>query len=197
MRTYRMLCLIAIICGLTLASDAQKKPVQTQDRQGSPQQNEAKARKVFEEMVSEGRSGEASQVFDSNCKVRFGNRNLGFSQAQTEGKSWKSAAPDLVMKVQQISSNGDKVSINWVATGTHTGQGIGQKATGKHFNMRGTTQFVFKNGKIVEVVNSEYRTELYRQLGIKSTTASMLDETERLWAAVSQILPDPLYASLR
>jgi predicted ester cyclase len=196
MRTNRMLFLIAIVCAsLTLTADAQKRPAQAQG--GSAQQNEAKARKVFEEMVSGGRFGEANQVFDPNCKVHFGNRNLGFSQAEAEGRGWKSAAPDLVMRVQQISSNGDKVNINWVATGTHTGQGIGQKATGRHFNMRGTTQFVFRNGKIVEVMNSEYRTELFRQLGISKTAASMFDSTERLWAAVSQLLPDPLYASLR
>lgn len=196
MQTTRMLFLIAVVCGsLTFTANAQKKPVQAQG--GSPQQNEAKARKVFEEMVSGGRFGEANQVFDSSCKVHFGNRNLGFSQAETEGKGWKSAAPDLVMKVQQISSNGDKVNINWVATGTHTGQGIGHNPTHKRFSMSGKTVFEFKNGKIVEVINSEYRTELFRQLGISKTTASMFDTTERLWAAVSQIFPDPLYASLR
>lgn len=177
-------------------SGAQKKPAQSKGAENSAQ-NQVKARKVFEEMTSQGRYGEANQVFDPNCKVHFGNRTLGFSQAANEGKGWKSAAPDLVMRAEQVSSNGDRVTINWSAQGTHTGQGIGQRPTRKRFSMRDKTVFQFKNGKIVEVWNSEYRTELYHQLGVSKTTVSMFDSTERIWAAVSQIFPDPLYASLQ
>lgn len=197
MRNCRMFCLIAVLLGgLTLTSWAQKKPFQARG-QASQQQNEANARRVFEEMAGGGRYGEVNQVFDPSCKVHFGSRTLGLSQAVEEGKGWKTAAPDLVMRVDHVSGNGNKVTINWTAEGTHTGQGIGKRPTGKHFSMRGATQFVFKNGKIVEAQNSEYRNELFRQLGVSKTEASMFDTTERLWAAISQIFPDPLYASLQ
>lgn len=197
MRNYRILCLIGIVCGgMTLMLAAQKKPAQNRGAENSAQQNEVKARRVFEEMASQGRYGEANQVFDPNCKVHFGNRTVGFSQATTEGKGWKSAAPDLIMRAEQVSSNGDRVTVSWSAQGTHTGRGIG-RPTGKRISMRDRTVFQFKNGKIVEVWNSEYKTELFRQLGVSKTAASMVDTTERIWAAVSQIFPDPLYASLQ
>ena len=199
MRNCKLFCLITVLLVLTLTAWAQKKGAQQGGRQGqgSPQQNQANARKVFEEMISGGRYGEVNQVFDPSCKVHFGNRTLGLQQAVAEGKGWKSAAPDLVMRAEQVSSNGDKVTISWSGQGTHTGRGLGHPPTGKQFSLRNKTVFEFRNGKIVEVWNSEYRPQLYRQLGIPKTTASLFDTAERLWAAVAQILPDPLYASLQ
>lgn len=198
MRNYKMLCLIAIVCGgLTLGSGAQKKPIQ-KGREASPAQNKVLARRVFEELTNQGRYEKINEVFDPSCKVHFGNRTLGLQQAVTEGKGWKSAAPDFRMNVQSVTENGDEITVVWSATGTHTGPGLDRaKPTGKRASMHETTRFHIKNGKIVEAWNPAYREELYRQLGISKTAASMFDSTEAIWAAVSQILPDPLYASLR
>jgi len=190
-----------MVCGAFTLASAQKKPAQQQrpaQRQAGPQnQNKLLARRVFEELTNQGRYGEVDQVFDRNCKVHFGNRTLGLSQAVAEGKGWKSAAPDLSMNVENVTENGDKVTVFWAARGTHTGQGLGAQPTRKQVSMRDRTVFLFKNGKIVEAWNSEYRQELFRQLGVSKTTASMFDTTEKLWAAAAQLFPDPLYASLQ
>jgi hypothetical protein len=53
------------------------------------------------------------------------------------------------------------------------------------------------NGKIVEAWNEEYRPELFRQLGVSKAAAFMFETADVLWSAVSQILPDRLYASLQ
>src|SRR5215510_9210529 len=119
------------------------------------------------------------------------------NKAVAEGKGWKSAAPDLVMTADQISVNGDTVTVSWSARGTHTGQGHGLKPTGKRINMRGRSTFRVVDGKIVEAWNEEYRDELFRQLGVPKTAASMIDTSEKLWATVRQLFPDPLYASLQ
>lgn len=201
MRNYRILCLMAIVCGaLTLTSGEQKKPNQqalNRPGQGSPAQNKVLARRVFEELATQGRYEAVNEVFDRNCKVHFGNRTLGLSQAVSEGKGWKSAAPDLAMNVESVSENGDRVTVTWAAHGTHTGRGLGTKPTQKQVSMNNKTEFLIKNGKIVEAWNPEYRPELFRQLGVNKTTASMFDSSERLWAAVAQLFPDPLYASLQ
>lgn len=201
MRKHRIFYLLLVVCiaGLTLAH-AQKKPAQLERKApggASAEQNKAAARRVFEELFTQGRFGEANQVYAPNCKVQFGGRSESLSQAINEARGWKSAAPDLVMHVNQISANGDVVIVNWTAQGTHTGQGNGLKPTGKRVNMRGRSEFRFANGKIVEANNTEYRDELFRQLGVSKTTASMVDTSEKLWAAVSKLFPDPLYASLR
>lgn len=202
MQNRRMFCLLAVILGgLTLTAWAQKKPAQQpqarQEPGRAPGQNKVVARRVFEELANQGRYENVNEVFDRNCIVRFGNRTLGLQQAVAEGKGWKSAAPDLNMNVQSVTENGDEVTVVWSAKGTHTGQGLGTKPTGKQVSMRETTRFRIKDGKIVEAWNPEYRPEVYRQLGVSKTAASLFDTTERLWAAVAQILPDPLYASLQ
>jgi len=202
MHKHRILLLTIIVCGAFALALAQKKPREVERKvppQGnaSAEQNKATARRVFDELYTQGRFGEANQVYAPNCKVQFGNRSVSLDQGISEARGWKSAAPDLVMTANQITANGDVVTVNWTARGTHTGQGHGLKPTGKHILMHGRSVFRFANGKIVEATTDEYRDELFRQLGVPKTTASIVDATEKLVSAVRQLLPDPLYASLQ
>ncbi|HJX84097.1 MAG TPA: ester cyclase, partial [Candidatus Angelobacter sp.] len=129
--------------------------------------------------------------------VHFGNRSVGLQAAVAEGKGWRSAAPDLVMAINDISTNGDTVTVSWTAKGTHTGQGHGLKPTGKRFNMQGRSRFRVVNGKIVEAWNEEYRPELFRQLGVSKTQAFMFFTGERFLAAADPFIPDRFYASIQ
>jgi predicted ester cyclase len=208
MRRYSMLVFALIICGgltLTLAEQRnpqrpapgpQARPGQTQ---ANPEQNKLVARRVFDDLFTQGRYGEIDQIYDGNCKVHFGNRNLYLSEAVAEGKGWRSAAPDLVMTADQITVNGDMVNVVWSARGTHTGQGHGLKPTGKRISMRGTSRFHVVNGKIVEAWNSEYRDELFRQLGVSKTQAWLYEKGEDIWLAVHHFFfgPEPVSASVQ
>lgn len=194
---YRFLGLVIVLCAAIGAAPAQKKPRQTPAQEPqNRQQNKLVARRVFEELTNQGRYGAVDEVFDRNCKVHFGNRTMGLSQAVAEGKGWKSAAPDMSMNVESVSENGDKVTVVWSAHGTHTGQGLGVKPTGRQASIRDRSEFLIKNGKIVEAWNPEYREKLYRQLGVSKTAASMMEKTEDLWASLSALFPDPLYNAL-
>lgn len=199
MRRSRTLFSLVIVCGgLALISGAQKKPnqtVQAQPRATSQDQekNKVPVRQLFEEMFSQGRYGLESQVFAQNCTVHFGNRTIPLREAVAEGKGWKSAAPDLVMQINKITVNGDMVTVNWTARGTHTGQGHGLKPTGKPVNMRGQSSFKVVNGKIVEAFNEEYRPELFRQLGVSKTQASLFYAGEKVLAVLNPIVPDRVY----
>jgi predicted ester cyclase len=193
--------MLILVTGVSVAPGQKNRYPQPQARPGqrpnvSSQQNKMVARRVFEELTNQGRYDAVNDVFDSNCRVHFGNRTMGLAQALAEGKGWKSAAPDLLMNVDAVAEEGDKVTVSWSARGTHTGQGLGVKPTRKQVSMRDKTVFLIKNGKIVEAWNGEYRHELFRQLGISPTAASMIESTETLWAALSALFPDPLYASL-
>ena len=154
MRNSRALCLIAIVVGgLTLMSIAQKKPIQQPQLKGQPnlpEQNKVQVRRVYEEMFNQGRYEGLNQVFDKNCRVHFGNRTMSLSQAIAEGKGWRSASRDMAMQVEQLTVNGDKVTAVWSARGTHNGQGLGMKPTGKQVSMHDRSVFLVKNGKIVE-----------------------------------------------
>lgn len=200
----RVVCLTVVLSLAVTVAYGQKKPAvaprtsaQQTQANVSPGQNKIVARRVFEELHNQGRYEAVDQVFDRNCKVHFGNRTLGLSQAVAEAKGWKSASPDLLMNVEQVTEAGDKVTVVWSARGTHTGQGLGVKPTRRQVSMRDKTVFLIKNGKIVEAWNSEYRQELFRQLGVSKTAASMLENAEDVWASLRRIFPDPLYASLQ
>lgn len=203
MRNYRLVCLLAIIGGGLTLTTAQKKPAvqpnSAQQPQANPrvqEQNKEVVRRLFEEMFTKGRYEMQGQVFANNCPVHFGNRNVGIQEAVAEGKGLRSAAPDLVMAINQISANGDMVTVSWTARGTHTHPGAGMKPTGKRFTVQGRSEFKVENGKIVEAFNEEYRPELFRQLGVSKTRASMFFAGERLLSALGAIIPDRLYASL-
>jgi predicted ester cyclase len=199
-----------LIGGLTLTS-GQKKPgtvaapavnagqqpqvKQPQVRPGF-EPNKVPVRQLYEEMFSRGRYDLQDQVFDRNCKVHFGNRSLGLEEAVAEGKGWRSAAPDLRMNINQITITGDIVHAEWTAIGTHTGQGHGLKPSGKPVNMHGSSSFRVVNGKIVEAWNEEYRTELFRQIGVSKTQAFMFFTTEKVLATLDPIIPDRLYAMI-
>jgi predicted ester cyclase len=198
MRRYRMLLGLLVIIGGQMLASAQKKPAR-EERMPAPQsqeQNKQVARRVFEDLFTAGRYGEINQVFDPSCRVHFGGRSVPLEEAVAEGKGWRSAAPDLLMTADQVSVNGDTVTVVWTARGTHTGQGHGLKPTGRRIQMRSRSEFLIKNGKIVEARNEEYRPELFRQLGVSKTAAFMFFTTERLLSALADVLPARVYASL-
>ena len=215
MRFSRTFLLMAVVCGGLTLTSGQKKPAAVGAQPtapGSPQitpqpqarrqpgnvaeQNKLLARRVFEELTNQGRYNNVDEVFDRNCKVHFGNRTMGLSQAVAEGKGWKSSAPDMFMNVEQVTENGDKVTVVWSVRGTHTGEGLGVKPTRRQVSMRDRTEFLIKNGKVVEAWNSEYRTELFRQLGVSKTQAFMFFTTEKVLATLDPIIPDRFYAFL-
>jgi predicted ester cyclase len=197
MQRYIMLLGLLVIGGLTLAS-AQRRPGR-EERMPAPQgqeQNRKVVLRLFDDLFTQGRYGEINQVFDPNCRVHFGSRSVPLEEAVAEGKGWRSAAPDLVMSADQVSVNGDVVTVAWTARGTHNGQGHGLKPTGRKVNMRSRSEFVVRNGRIVEARNEEYRPELFRQLGVSKTAAFMFFTTERLLSALGDVLPARIYSSL-
>jgi predicted ester cyclase len=207
MLKFRMFCWVAIICGaLSLASGEQTKttsqrqtpaPVLEINSEMQVERNKVPVRQLYEDMFTRGRYELIEQVFDKRCPVHFGARNVGLGQAVAEGKGWRSAAPDLVMRINEITAKGDRVTAVWTATGTHTGHGHGLKPTGRRISLHGKSEFRVVNGKIVEAWNEEYRPELFRQLGVSKAAAFMFETADGLWSAMSQILPDRLYALLQ
>ena len=203
MRFYRVFCLLLIICGgLSLVSLAQKKPLMQRQppaklSREQAERNKIPVRNLYNDMFTRGRYELKDEVFAKRCPIHFGGRNVTLEQAVSEGKGWRSAAPDLVMNIDDITVNGDMVTASWTATGTHTGQGHGLKPSGKRISMHGKSQFRVVDGRIVEAWNEEYRPELFRQLGVSRPAAFMFMSADSLWADISQVLPDRLYYSLQ
>ncbi|HMF91711.1 MAG TPA: ester cyclase [Candidatus Angelobacter sp.] len=193
-------CTAIIGCGLALATaeqtrpknqlpvpGAQAQPGKPLPSQASAEQNKIVVRRVFDELFNQGRYEGISQIYASNCQVHTRNRTQGLQEAVSEGKGWRSAAPDLVMTPHQMSVQGDIVMVSWTARGTHTGRGNDlAKPTGKPFVIHGSSRFRMANGKIAEVWNDWDRNELYRQIGVSPKVGQLYEAGQDLWAAVTR-----------
>ncbi len=58
--------------------------------------------------------------------------------------------PDMRITVESVISEGEETAIRWAVTGTHLGDSLGMKSTGRPVKFRGITWFVIRDGKIVE-----------------------------------------------
>lgn len=75
------------------------------------------------------------------------------------------AIPDLKINVVNRVVHGNQVSVEWVATGTHSGDFPGLAATGRSFSIPGVTVVVRHNGKITRESIYYDVAEVHRQLG--------------------------------
>lgn len=204
MRKSRIFCLAAMVWSafaLTLAAAEQRKPISPaspalEERRLAPGQvqvapeerNKVVVRRVFDDLFSRGRYEIINKIYTEDCLVHHGGKRSRLEEAVAEGKGWRQAAPDLLMTVDEMSSRGDKVIVAWTARGTHRGQGNGLRPSGKHFLIRGRSEFRLAYGKIAEVWNTYDRDDLFRQIGVNPKLGRLLDIGQDLWLSVNRIL---------
>jgi steroid delta-isomerase-like uncharacterized protein len=75
------------------------------------------------------------------------------------------AIPNLKINVVNRVVHGNQVSVEWVATGTHSGDFPGLAANGRSFSIPGVTVVVRHNGKITRESIYYDVAEVHRQLG--------------------------------
>jgi predicted ester cyclase len=163
------------------------RPGQPGNQQAQDEQNKAVVRHVFDELFSQGRYEFIDQVYARDCRVHHRGNMYSLDEAVTEGKGWRSAAPDLRMLTEQMTVQGNLVTVNWMAQGTNTGRGNGLlKPTGKRILIRGRSMFRVVNGKIAEVWNEYDRDEIFRQLGVNPKVGRLFDASQAVWLSVNR-----------
>ena len=75
-----------------------------------------------------------------------------------------SAFSTLKVVVEGTVCDGDQVVVRWCATGVHTGDGLGMKATNKPVTLRGMTWIRMKDGKFHEGWQASNITDVFRSL---------------------------------
>jgi steroid delta-isomerase-like uncharacterized protein len=130
------------------------------------EKNKAVVRKVFEEGLTQGKWDVFLAIHAPEFISHAGKRNATLEEDLESAKGWREAFPDLVMSVEQMVAEGDRVAVFFSGQGTNTGTGNGLPATGKHAEGTGMTVFRIANGKIAEewTVSDQYG--LLRQLGL-------------------------------
>ncbi len=117
---------------------------------GNP--NEAVVRKWFREVWDQRSEAAVHELLnpDSVCHGEGG--DLTGAGAFLDGfyRPFLAAFPDVKVSVEGLIADGDQVAVRWVATGTHTGAGMGFSATNKKISFRGVTWVRLRDGKLVE-----------------------------------------------
>jgi steroid delta-isomerase-like uncharacterized protein len=80
-------------------------------------------------------------------------------------RSFCNAFPNLRVIVEDVIGEGNHVAVRWVATMTHTGDGLGIPPTGKNVSLPGSSFAVVEDGKMIEAWNYIDMGHLYKQLG--------------------------------
>lgn len=116
-------------------------------------ENKATARRMFEEVWSQGRY----ESLDELVAPEFVAHVAGQSEPLRGPKAFKEFVssfregfPDLTLKVEDQFAEGDKVVTRWSGGGTHQGDLMGIPATGKEVTIQGIVITRLANGTIKE-----------------------------------------------
>jgi len=127
------------------------------------------AKLVMEDVNNQGKMELIDQHYDPSYKGHETlNPNVSRDQLKTDVQMYRTAFPDLNVKVDEVVAAGDNVLLRWTARGTHKGPFLGAAATSKPMKTQGITVYTFRNGKIVEEWTQWDAYNMIRDLGIVS-----------------------------
>jgi steroid delta-isomerase-like uncharacterized protein len=135
----------------------------------SAEDNKVKFRRVVEEAWNKGNMAVLREVVAPNYVwhmipgQEFKGQE-GFEQAIT---MFRTAMPDLNLKIDEVLAEGDRVAALYTLTGTATGEFLGIQPTGKRCTIRGAAFIRYKDDKEVEAVTLADQLSMFQQLGIK------------------------------
>jgi steroid delta-isomerase-like uncharacterized protein len=79
---------------------------------------------------------------------------------------YKTAFPDLVYAVEELSATDGEVRVRWSATGTQESDLFGMDPTGEMFSAEGISVFVVEGGEITEVYAQWDTLQMVQDLGV-------------------------------
>jgi steroid delta-isomerase-like uncharacterized protein len=94
----------------------------------------------------------------------FGGDTYGRAAVKERVRSFRAAAPDLEVTLDDVIAEADKVVTRWRVEGTHEGPLAGIPPTGRRVSITGITIDAFADGRIVESWSHWDTAGLMRQL---------------------------------
>jgi steroid delta-isomerase-like uncharacterized protein len=129
-------------------------------------ENAALARRWFEEVWNQRRDETVAELLADPCDGHMeGGEVRGPREFLAARAVLLGALPDVRVTVEGIISEGDQVAVRWSATGTHRGDALGPKASGRPIAFRGISWVRFRDGRIVEGWDSWNLGKLLSELG--------------------------------
>ncbi len=130
-------------------------------------QNKTIARKVFEEVQSQGNLALVDELVAGDYVGHTPLKEIHGPEGTKQFFSMlREAFPDMQVTVEDQIAEGDKVVTRWTCRGTHKGEFQGMPPTGKQMTMTGITIFRIADGKLVEGWTNPDLLGLMQQLGV-------------------------------
>ncbi len=130
------------------------------------EKNKTIVRKVFIDILSQGKFEVASEVFAKDFVNHGTTKDIGLDEDQANNHGWRAAFPDLEITIDREIAEGDFVTVLWRARGTNTGTGNGLNATGKKTEGRGISVFRVVDRRIEEEWTEFSQLLILRQMGL-------------------------------
>ena len=100
-------------------------------------------------------------IYKSSLGVEF----KGVDGAREFGSMYRNAFPDMLMTIDEMMGEGDKLASIQTLTGTFSGNLGNIEPTGRKVNIKIAYFYRFENGKQIEVIPFMDRLLFYQQLG--------------------------------
>ena len=133
------------------------------------EQNKQIARRVIEELFSEGRMETADELIAPDAvghDPALPEPTLGPQGVKDAVAGYRAGFPDLTLRVEAQVAESDTVCTRWTAVGTNSGEFWGMPPTGKQGTVTGITIDRIAGGRIVESWTNWDALGLMQQLGV-------------------------------
>jgi steroid delta-isomerase-like uncharacterized protein len=131
-------------------------------------QNQALARRIFEDVWSGGKLEYIDQLFSPEFvghPTGLDDEIRGPGGTKEFVARFREAFPDIAFTVEDQMAEGDTVVTRWRAYGTHDGELMGIEPTGRRATVTGITIQQFRDGKVMEGWTNWDTLGLLTQLG--------------------------------
>lgn len=133
-----------------------------------PQDNKALTRRWFEEVWNKAREAAIDEMLAPDViahgLAEDGRDGTGPDDFRKFYRQFRSGIPDIRITVDQVIEEGDTTACRFTANGTHSGDGMGIKATNRPIRVSGICMMRWRDGRIVEGWNEFDAAGLMRQI---------------------------------
>jgi len=133
---------------------------------GTPQANQALARRFFQDFWNENKPGAAAQLVTGDFLLEVPGVQLrGPSGLEQWGNIIRAGLPDVHFTVNETVAQADSVAVEWTAAGTQRGKLMGVPPTNKSVTLNAISVFQVANGKIKKDHSVSDLLGMLRQMG--------------------------------
>jgi len=147
----------SVVAGVALSGCASVSP---------EERNKRIVQRVFDEVLNQGRYELFDEAYAADFVKHVDGKSESLAEERGDAKGTRAISSDLVMTVDAMVAESDKVAVLYRGRGTHDGTLGDIPATGRAFVLTGMTLYRFSGGKVVEEWTVYNELEMLRQLGL-------------------------------